>query len=143
MNVDFADVTAIMVDSGRAHMGVGSGTGKDKAMAAANEAITSPLLESKIDGANGVLINFTVSPNVTLNEVIDAAELITSKVSAEANTIWGYTIDENLDDEITVTVIATGFDSLKNDKAEEEKPEETVDADDAFDDIMKIVNGIR
>lgn len=147
MNVDFADVTTVMKDSGRAHMGVGSATGKDKATVATNEAMTSPLLESTIDGANGVLINFTVSPNVTMEEVGDAAELITSKASPSATIIWGFTVDEELEDEIVVTVIATGFDTVAE-PAEEEAAEaakgekvEDINAEDEFINLLNFVNG--
>lgn len=145
MNVDFADVTTVMKDSGKAHMGVGSASGKDKAIDAATEAITSPLLESTIDGASGVLINFTVSPDVTLDEICDAADLISDKASPDATIIWGYTYNEDCDDEITVTVIATGFDGNSENStpskgsSKDSKGKSNTESD--FYDIMKIVNG--
>ncbi len=147
LNVDFADVTTVMKDSGRAHMGVGSATGKDKAVAAVTEAITSPLLESTIDGAGGVLMNFTISPNVTLDEICQAAEIVSEKATPDATIIWGYTYGEDLDDEITVTVIATGFEGEKNANGKSDQQssegEQTDDNDDGFIEIMKIVNGGR
>ena len=109
VNLDFADVTAVMKDAGHAHMGVGRGSGKDKAEQAAHMAISSPLLETTIEGAHGVIINITASPDIGLEEVETASELITEAAHADANIIWGAAFDENLDDEMVITVIATGF----------------------------------
>ncbi len=109
INLDFADVTAIMKDAGLAHMGVGRAAGKGKAEEAARMAISSPLLETSIDGARGVLINITGSPDIGLEEVEQAATLVQQAVHPEALTIFGATFDETLDDEMRVTVIATGF----------------------------------
>ncbi len=109
VNLDFADVTAVMKDAGYAHMGVGRATGKDKAEAAANMAISSPLLETSIDGAKGVIINVTASPDIGLDEIETASSMIAEQADKNANIIWGAAFDENMDDEISVTVIATGF----------------------------------
>lgn len=109
VNLDFADVTAVMKDAGYAHMGVGRASGKDKAEAAANMAISSPLLETAINGAKGVIINITSSPDVGLDEIDIASTLITEQADSEANIIWGAAFDETMEDEIKVTVIATGF----------------------------------
>ena len=110
INLDFADVTAIMKDAGLAHMGVGRAAGKGKAEEAARMAISSPLLETSINGAKGVLINVTGSMDIGLEEVEQAATLVQQAVHPDALTIFGATFDEELDDEIRVTVIATGFD---------------------------------
>jgi cell division protein FtsZ len=109
INLDFADVTTIMKDAGMAHMGVGRAAGKNKAEEAARMAISSPLLETSIDGAHGVLINVTGSMDIGLEEVEQAASLVQQAVHPDALTIFGATFDESMDDEIRVTVIATGF----------------------------------
>ena len=108
--LDFADVTAIMKNAGMAHMGVGRAAGKGKAEEAARMAISSPLLETSIEGAKGVLINVTGSMDIGLEEVEQAASLVQQAVHPDALTIFGATFDETMDDEIRVTVIATGFD---------------------------------
>ena len=110
INLDFADVTAVMKDAGRAHMGVGRAAGKNTAEDAAKMAISSPLLETSINGARGVLINVTGSVDIGLEEVETAANLVQEAANPEANIIFGATFDESLEDEIKVTVIATGFD---------------------------------
>jgi len=110
INLDFADVTAVMKDAGRAHMGVGRAAGKGKAEEAARMAISSPLLETSIDGARGVLINVTGSMDIGLEEVETAANLVQEAAHPDANIIFGAAFDETLEDEICVTVIATGFD---------------------------------
>ena len=110
INLDFADVTAVMKNAGMAHMGVGRAAGKGKAEEAARMAISSPLLETSIAGAKGVLINITGSMDIGLEEVEQAASLVQEAVHPDALTIFGATFDETLDDEIRVTVIATGFD---------------------------------
>ena len=170
INLDFADVTAIMKNAGMAHMGVGRAAGKNKAEEAARMAISSPLLETSIDGAKGVLINVTGSMDIGLEEVEQAASLVQEAVHPDALTIFGATFDETLDDEIRVTVIATGFDKLSSAAALEEKkaasekekepagkepaapvpelkpldtaddPEPDVPDDDPFEDIFKIFN---
>ena len=168
--LDFADVTAIMKDAGLAHMGVGRAAGKNKAEEAARMAISSPLLETSINGAHGVLINVTGSMDIGLDEVEQAASLVQEAVHPDALTIFGATFDETLDDEIRVTVIATGFDKapgaldfnkdkkpaeqsgesaaaglapldFDKEKAEEEAKHE--DEPDPFDDIFKIFNRER
>ena len=113
INLDFADVTAIMKDAGMAHMGVGRAAGKGKAEEAARMAISSPLLETSIEGARGVLINITGSTDIGLEEVEQAAMLVQQAVHPDALTIFGAAFDETLDDEIRVTVIATGFDEAQ------------------------------
>lgn len=109
INLDFADVSAIMKNAGKAHMGVGTATGKDKAETAARAAISSPLMETNINGAHGVIISITSSPDIGLEEVETASEIITNEAHPDANIIWGVTFDENLDDEMMITVVATGF----------------------------------
>ena len=109
VNRDFADVTTVMKDAGYAHMGVGRAEGKEKAEAAAKAAISSPLLETSIDGANGVIINITSSPDIDLEDVELASSMISRAAHPDANIIWGAAFDETMDDEICVTVIATGF----------------------------------
>ena len=110
VNVDFADVKAVMSEMGMAMMGTGEGKGENRAMEAAEKAISSPLLEDiSIHGARGILINVTAGPDVTLQEINEAAELIHSEAHDEANIIWGMVIDPNLTDIVRVTVIATGF----------------------------------
>ncbi len=110
INLDFADVSAVMQDAGRAHMGVGRAAGKNKAEEAARMAISSPLLETSINGARGVLINVTGSVDIGLEEVEDAANLVQEAAHPDANIIFGAAFDDTLEDEIRVTVIATGFD---------------------------------
>ena len=109
INLDFADVSAVMKDAGRAHMGVGRAAGKNKAEEAARMAISSPLLETSINGAKGVLINVTGSMDIGLEEVETAANLVQEAAHPDANIIFGAAFDESLEDEIRVTVIATGF----------------------------------
>lgn len=109
INVDFADVKTIMYDKGSALMGIGVATGENRAPEAAKKAISSPLLETSIDGAHGILMNITGGPNLSLYEVQEAADLVTSAADNEVNVIFGSVINENLKDEIIVTVIATGF----------------------------------
>ncbi len=115
INLDFADVRSIMKDAGYAHMGVGSATGKNKAEEAAMAAISSPLLETSISGATGVIISITSSSDIGLDEVDQAATLITNSAHPDANIIWGCTFDDSMSDEMRITVVATGFDStVKN-----------------------------
>ncbi|MCI6053647.1 cell division protein FtsZ [Dysosmobacter sp.] len=160
INLDFADVTAIMKNAGMAHMGVGRAAGKGKAEEAAKMAISSPLLETSIEGAKGVLINVTGSMDIGLEEVEQAASLVQAAVHPDALTIFGATFDETLDDEIRVTVIATGFDKAPGDLPkmaaaqqpasnaapapvplqEEDVPKPQEPEEDPFDDIFKIFN---
>ncbi len=109
INVDFADVKAIMKESGSALMGIGSGTGENRAVDAAKAAIDSPLLELSIEGAKGVLFTITGPSDLTMNEVNEAARLITASVDSGAKIIFGTTIDNDLKGEVSITVIATGF----------------------------------
>jgi cell division protein FtsZ len=155
VNLDFADVTAVMKDAGYAHMGVGHASGKDKAETAANMAISSPLLETAINGAKGVIINITSSPDIGLDEIETASSMISAQAHEDANIIWGAAFDENMDDEMSVTVIATGFPTTGNEepfpKKKEEKEKESAGTaaekktkessgteDDDFTDIMQI-----
>ena len=114
INLDFADVSAVMQDAGRAHMGVGRAAGKNKAEEAAKMAISSPLLETSINGARGVLINVTGSMDIGLEEVETAANLVQEAAHPDANIIFGAAFDESLEDELRVTVIATGFEEPEN-----------------------------
>ena len=162
INLDFADVTAVMKDAGYAHMGVGRAAGKGKAEEAAKMAISSPLLDTSINGAKGVLINITGSMDIGLEEVEQAATLVQEAVHPDALTIFGATFDETLDDEIRVTVIATGFDEGQGkfqspaaqpeaapaakptlqplNEAEGEKGPDDEELDRSFDEILKIFN---
>jgi len=114
VNLDFADVKTIMLNTGMAHMGIGRASGENRAEDAAKQAIQSPLLETSIEGARGVIINITGGTNLGLHEVNTAAELIQRSVDPEANIIFGAVIDESLDEDILVTVIATGFENDRN-----------------------------
>ncbi len=124
INLDFADVTAIMKDAGYAHMGMGEGSGKGMAEEAARSAIHSPLLETTISGAKGVLISVTVSPDIALDEIETASSLISDEAAEDATVIWGAAFDPTLEDTMKITIIATGFenknevDSAFNKKAE-------------------------
>jgi len=111
INLDFADVRTIMKDAGYAHMGVGSATGKNKAEEAATAAINSPLLETSIAGATGVIISITSSNDIGLDEVEQAATLVTASAHPDANIIWGCSFDDTMEDEMRVTVVATGFEN--------------------------------
>ncbi|MBM7540485.1 cell division protein FtsZ [Amphibacillus cookii] len=121
INVDFADVKTIMSDKGSALMGIGIATGENRATEAAKKAISSPLLETSIDGARGVLMNITGGGNLSLYEVQEAADIVTSAADQEVNVIFGSVINENLKEEIVVTVIATGFDDNKEDAVQQRK----------------------
>jgi cell division protein FtsZ len=110
VNLDFADVKTVMLNTGMAHMGIGRASGENRAEDAAKQAIQSPLLETSIEGARGVIINVTGGANLGLHEVNTAAELVQRSVDPEANIIFGAVIDETLDEDIVITVIATGFD---------------------------------
>ena len=152
VNLDFEDVKSIMQDAGYAHMGVGRAAGKDKAEQAAVAAISSPLLETAIAGAKGVIINIKSSPDIALDEIDVASE--------DANIIWGAAFDETMEDEMMVTVIATGFDGMNGEKTQKPAAPAISDADlfgnpsapstgsttsaksddDTFSDIMSIFN---
>jgi len=109
VNLDFADVRTIMREAGSALMGIGAASGENRASEAARAAVSSPLLESSIEGATGVLLNITGGPDIGLFEVNEAAEVVTSAADSNANIIFGAVIDEAMGDEVRVTVIATGF----------------------------------
>ena len=111
INLDFADVTSIMKDKGLAHMGIGTASGENRAIEAAKEAIQSPLLETSIKGAKGVLLNVAGGANLTLFEANAASSLVTESCDPEANIIFGTSIREDLGEDITITVIATGFET--------------------------------
>jgi cell division protein FtsZ len=113
INVDFADVKAIMTGAGSALMGMGVGTGENRAQIAARAAISSPLLDVSIEGAKGVLFNITGGKDLTMNEVNQAAETISAAADVDANIIFGTVIDESLVDQIKITVVATGFDEAR------------------------------
>ncbi len=110
INLDFADVSAVMKDAGRAHMGVGTAAGREKAEQAATAAVSSPLLETSINGATGVLVNVTGSSEMTLDDVETAAGIVQEAANPDANIIFGATISDDFQDEMRVTIIATGFD---------------------------------
>ncbi|MBR2714793.1 MAG: cell division protein FtsZ [Ruminococcus sp.] len=152
VNLDFADVTAVMKDAGYAHMGIGKATGKDKAAVAAEMAVSSALLETSIDGAESVIINITASPDITLEDIDAASTMISQRASESANIIWGAVINEEMKDEISVTVIAAGcgsnndnssaFPNSSPEKADSPAPVEvdSSDDEDSFYDIMSIFN---
>lgn len=110
INLDFADVTSIMKDAGYAHMGLGAASGPNKAEEAARMAIASPLLETSINGARGVIVNFLVPPDVDLEDITNASQMIHDAAHPDVNLIWGVAFDEKLEDEIKIVVIATNFD---------------------------------
>ena len=157
INLDFADVSAVMKDAGMAHMGVGRASGKNKAEEAARRAGSSPLLETSINGARGVLVNVTGSTDVGLEEVEIAANLVQEAADPNALIIFGATFDENLEDEICVTVIATGFDEKIMNNKSSAAPEKNTrssggrtaadsssnEEDDPYKEIFKIFNRER
>ena len=111
INIDFADVTSVIANSGKAYMGVGSATGKDKAQIAANMAISSPLLEASIKGAKGVIISISASADVGLEDVDLASTMISAECDPDASVIWGVAFNPELEDEMRITIVAAGFDS--------------------------------
>lgn len=130
INLDFADVKAIMSNAGSALMGIGRASGEDRATQAAQQAIESPLIEVSIDGARGVLFNVTGGYDMSMSEIQDAADVITSAVAPDANIIFGATLKPEMDDELVITVIATGFDSeAYYDEASETRSAAADDAD--------------
>lgn len=152
INLDFADVSAIMRNAGQAHMGVGSATGRDKAEQAAQAAVSSPLLETSINGATGVLINIAGSHDLGLDDVETAANIVMEAANPDANIIFGAAFDDELQDEMRVTVIATGFAekrqspakpigafSAAQEKASASRTQAQEDIDD-IDEIFKIFN---
>ena len=170
INLDFADVTSVMADAGYAHMGVGAANGKDKAELAARAAISSPLLETSMGGATGIVISITASPDIGLEDIDLACTMIANEASEDASVIWGVAFDNELEDEMRVTILATGFTKKEEDdartitvtaraaadKAEEATPvirtaptaakaepkkEEPVDDDDDLEDLMVFFKG--
>ena len=137
INLDFADVKTVMEKRGNALIGIGMGVGENRAVEAAEEAVTSPLLEASIDGATDAIINVTGGSNLTLFEVQEATEVIRASAKTDINMIFGAVINENLNDELIVTVIATGFDEDKDEPVEEtikrtiekEEPDDEGDTD--------------
>ena len=152
VNLDFADVSAVMRDAGLAYMGVGEASGENKAVEAAKMAIASPLLETSIKGAQGILVNITISSDVELDEVDAASSMITEEAAANANIIWGANFDDSLEDTVKVTIIATGFDKSLN-KSSTVDPEtvnaesiiqpQKISAEDDYSDIIDIINKNR
>ncbi len=150
INLDFADVTTVMKDAGKAHMGVGHASGKNKAEEAARMAVSSPLMETSINGAKGVLVSIIGSPDMGLEEVDIAASLVEAAAHPDANIIFGASFDESMEDELRVIVIATCFDGenagklpSKAEKPSEPKPQAApapAKPKDDFDDILKIFN---
>ena len=161
INLDFADVITVMKNAGYAHMGVGEGTGKDKAEIAARSAISSPLLETSISGASGIIVNITASPDIGLDEVDIANELIRSEAAEDAHVIFGVAFDPTFEDKMKVTVIATGFNKdgelCNNSEAvaeaqqaeaqakapAEETPAASDDSGDEFGDVVELLNKNR
>ena len=145
INLDFADVTAVMKDAGLAHMGVGRAAGKNRAEEATRLAINSPLLETSIQGAKGIIVNITGPMDIGLDEVEVAAEMVKEVADPDALFMMGAAFDDALQDEIRVTVIATGFGGVSNptpgkaDEAESAEPAKKAE-DDPFEDIFKIFN---
>ena len=143
INLDFADVTAIMKDAGYAHMGVGSAKGKEKAEIAAKAAISSPLLESSIAGAKGLILSIIASPDIGLEETDIAATLISEEANPDVNLIWGLGFDPALEDEMKITVIATNFDTApaaEKVKADEQSASTTISKDE-FQKIVDLLGG--
>ena len=138
INLDFADVSAVMREAGRAHMGVGTANGREKAEQAAHAAVSSPLLETSINGATGVLVNVTGSSELTLEDVETAAGIVQEAANPDANIIFGATWDENFEDEMRVTVIATGFEPKRS--AEEEKEEKESNDRSGIEDFFVLFN---
>jgi|GEM_PF-63617 len=162
INLDFADISSVMKDAGYAHMCVASAKGKDKAEQVARMAITSPLLETSISGARGVIINFTADVNVILDDIYRAADIIKEEADSNAIIFFGVTLDETLEDEMRITVIATGFDevaesqgisqlrnstysssSSKNTSSLEEKFNRYASGDDDVPSVPRTTNGIN
>ncbi len=128
INIDFADVTSIIAGSGKAYMGMGSATGKDKAQIAANMAISSPLLEASIKGAKGVIISISASADVGLEDVDLASRMISEECDLDASVIWGVAFNPDLEDEMRITIVAAGFEGNGAAKEEAVKEEEAVAA---------------
>lgn len=140
INLDFADVKAVMSNAGSALMGIGRASGDDRAAQAAQQAIESPLIEVSIDGAKGVLFNVTGGYDMSMSEIQEAAEIITSAVSPDANIIFGATLKPELEDELIITVIATGFDSDFFDEQTAEMDQPTADKPQVAEEAVDAIN---
>ena len=140
INIDFADVVSVIADSGVAYMGMGSAKGKDKAQIAASMAISSPLIETPIQGAKGVILSISASSDVGLEDVDLAATMIANECNPDASVIWGVAFDQNLEDEMRITIIAAGFDNDEDAKEPEKKDPnarlDEKDVDDIFSRFM-------
>ena len=140
INIDFADVVSVIANSGVAYMGMGSAKGKDKAQIAASMAISSPLIETPIQGAKGVLLSISASSDVGLEDVDLAATMIANECNPDASVIWGVAFDQNLEDEMRITIIAAGFDNDEDAKEPEKKDPnarlDEKDVDDIFSRFM-------
>jgi cell division protein FtsZ len=154
VNLDFADVRTIMNEAGSALMGIGSAAGENRATEAARIAVSSPLLESSIEGATGILLNVTGGSDIGLFEVNEAAQVVTSAADQNANVIFGAVIDEGMRDEVRVTVIATGFGPARirrrrrtEEPAEEsregEQREPSSDRFELTDDVLEVPSFLR
>jgi len=144
INLDFADVKTIMQDAGSALMGIGTGSGENRATTAARMAISSPLLEVSIDGAKGVLFNIMGGPDLTMSEVDEAAKIIAQQADPDANIIFGAVISEDMVDQVKITVIATGFDETKQKLKElREKPPEEGEEKEEFGEDLEIPAFLR
>lgn len=144
INLDFADVRTIMKDAGSALMGIGTGSGENRATVAARMAVSSPLLEISIDGAKGVLFNITGGSDLTMSEVDEAAKIIAQQADPDANIIFGATISEDMVDQVKITVIATGFDETKQKLKElREKPTEEGKEKEEFGEDLEIPAFLR
>lgn len=138
INLDLSDVRTIMQDKGTAIMGIGVSSGEDRAVKAVTAAISSPLLETNIQGATGIILNFTGSADMSMDEIRDATEAVNELAGTSANVILGAVIDEqNLEDEMRVTVVATGFDEKTNPVKEEAAPKEEVTDDIEIPDFIR------
>ena len=145
INLDFADVKTIMADTGSALMGIGQAAGENRAVEAARRAISSPLLETSIEGAKGVLLNITGGPNLTLLEVNEASEVVGDAADQEANIIFGAVIDESMKDDLRVTVIATGFEQRNNIKTKTTNQTDSLGSKEGslFQDVVDIPNFLK
>ena len=140
INIDFADVVSVIANSGVAYMGMGSAKGKDKAQIAASMAISSPLIETPIQGAKGVLLSISASSDVGLEDVDLAATMIANECNPDASVIWGVAFDQNLEDEMRITIIAAGFDNDEDAKEPEKKdPNARLDEKDVDDIFSRFI----
>jgi cell division protein FtsZ len=144
INVDFADVRTIMSDAGSAVMGIGRATGENRASQAAERAISSPMLESSMDGSKGVLLSVAGPSSMTLHEAIEAARVVSDHADAEADIIFGAIIDDDLAEEMKVTVIAAGFEGRRRpNRASGSRPKQKPSAVDDGDDMLDIPNFVQ